>query len=307
LRRRIPVITHRFVGERYSDNGLPVESLSELVALRKILLETAKALWRRNNPDRERLPANFEGDFELRFYEVARGSVGVTLERYVEVEESLFDEVPQDELTEAVQLIVDSADAARGDQPLPSGMPKLVLPLFDEYGRTLDKDERFELLSPQRGSPVEYSAETRMRLSSWVESEYEDITFIVGEIRAADLDGCKFKLRLDDGSKIQGEFTPDREEMVIEALRQHETQKLRLKAIGVYDALTRKLKKLKQIEDYWLDTPEDSQYDDSAEPVWKKVVRIGASVPEEAWKGVPTDLSEKIDSFLYSAQGAEDG
>ena len=76
-----------------------------------------------------------------------------------------------------------------------------------------------------------------------------------------------------------------------------------MKAIGVFDTASRKLKKLKQVEDYWLVTPEDSQYDDSSEPVWKKVVRIGASVPEETWEGVPSDLSEKLDDYLYGRKG----
>lgn len=36
-------------------------------------------------------------------------------------------------------------------------------------------------------------------------------------------------------------------------------------------------------------------------PLWEILVQIGASVPEEDWRSVPTDLAENLDHYLYGA------
>jgi hypothetical protein len=49
-----------------------------------------------------------------------------------------------------------------------------------------------------------------------------------GEVRAADLDGRQFSLRLDDGTKVVAEFTAEQEQTITEALREHASRRLRL-------------------------------------------------------------------------------
>ena len=45
-----------------------------------------------------------------------------------------------------------------------------------------------------------------------------------GEVRAADLDGRQFSLRLDDGTRIVAEFTTAQERTITDALREHATE-----------------------------------------------------------------------------------
>lgn len=35
------------------------------------------------------------------------------------------------------------------------------------------------------------------------------------------------------------------------------------------------------------------------EPVWKSVVKIGSSIPENAWDKMPADASLNVDHYLY--------
>ena len=53
----------RFDGKRFEGHALDVECTQELIAYRNLIVECAKELWRRKNPDRARLPRGFEDDF----------------------------------------------------------------------------------------------------------------------------------------------------------------------------------------------------------------------------------------------------
>ena len=41
-------------------------------------------------------------------------------------------------------------------------------------------------------------------------------------------------------------------------------------------------------------------------PIWEVAAEIGASLPEEAWEKVPTDLSKNLDHHLYGAPRQEE-
>ena len=41
-----------FIGPRFDDHGLDIDILPELIAYKKLLVDTAKELWRQKNPDR---------------------------------------------------------------------------------------------------------------------------------------------------------------------------------------------------------------------------------------------------------------
>ena len=75
----IDLASLRFDGERFAGHALDVECTQELVAYRRIILECAKALWRRKHVDRERLPARFEDSFRLQFDRLEEGSTRVPL------------------------------------------------------------------------------------------------------------------------------------------------------------------------------------------------------------------------------------
>jgi len=38
-----------------------------------------------------------------------------------------------------------------------------------------------------------------------------------------------------------------------------------------------------------------------AEPIWEKVIRLGESIPKEAWTDVPTDLAKNWEHYRYGA------
>ena len=87
---------------------MDLDVLPELLQYKRLVVELAKELWRRHNPDRERLPKNFEDSLALRFYEVRGNCVTIPLERAVATDPNIQLWQAEDELDEAVDLVAES-------------------------------------------------------------------------------------------------------------------------------------------------------------------------------------------------------
>ncbi len=121
-----------------------------------------------------------------------------------------------------------------------------------------------------------------------------------GEVRAADLDGRQFSLRLDDGTKVRAKFTTEQEESVIEALRDHASRRLRIKGSAEV-ARGGKIKRVASVESLAVEPLEGGKTVSSAKPIWEAALELGASVPEEEWAKVPTDAARNLHHYLYGA------
>jgi hypothetical protein len=104
----------------------------------KLLQETAKEIWRRQNPERVRLPKNFDADINLKFYGLEKGSTVVPLMREQHLRQlPFFDH----ELDQAAQLLEKTIQAAGRQESVPARLPRTIIPLFGELGKTLREDE----------------------------------------------------------------------------------------------------------------------------------------------------------------------
>jgi len=299
-KQRRELVTHTFQGPRFDDHGLDIDVLPELVNYKLLLVETAKELWRRRHPDRERLPKNFEDSLVLRFYEVQAGSTAIPLVREMEDQPGLW-QTP-DELDEAVGLIADAIDAAGNDRPLPEALPKSTMPLFANYGKTLRADESILQKPFGRSAAVRYTPEIRDRIARWTQADYEDVVNLFGEVRAADVDGCNFTLRLDGATKLAGKFKPEQEQLFTDALREHESRRLRIRGRAEFSAADGKPKRILSVEtvDPCLRGQED--FDPSARPIWEALAEVSAAVPDAEWQALPADLSKNTDHYIYGAR-----
>ena len=294
---RYELVTHKFSGGRFDDNGLDVDVLPDLVAFKTILVETAKELWRRKHPERQRLPNNFEDSLSLKFFRIQAGSAGVPLMREVEISNELFPRSP-DELDEAVEIVADSIDAVSADRALPDALPKNVIPLFENYGKTLRTDEHIEIKPTMRQAFTRYSARERELLLRVVKAGYEDVVDLKGEIRAADLDGNNFTLKLADGTKVLGKFSSLQETLITDALREHASRWLHVRGKGEF--LTGgALKRIVSVQDLEVQIAGEKPFDRNVRPIWEVIEEIGASVPTGEWDRVPTDGAINLDHYIY--------
>ncbi len=301
-KRRYELVKQKFSGPRFEDHGLDVDVLPELIAYKKLLIETAKEIWWRKHPGRERIQRNFEASLRLKFYRLADGSVAVPLEREIEVEEGLlhFEPVP-DELDEAARVLEEAIDAVSADAPLPSDFPKNVIPLFEQLGKTLQADDSIEF-EPPRGArarkKVVYTQQTRTRMIERGTGEYSDVVTVAGEIRAADLDGGNFSLRREDGSKVFGKFSPEHEAQITEALKEHQSCSLQVEGAATFFP-DGQIKRIEKVDKLQIISKERAEFDAAAKPIWEIAREIGKSIPQKEWEKVPKDGSINVDHYLY--------
>lgn len=296
-----PLASLRFDGERFTDHSLDVDCVSELVNYKRLVLECAKELWRRGHPDYERLPKGFEERFVLQFSEVTEGSAVVPLRRVVDQTRPPLDF--DDEFDQAAALIDDAIAAADRGDLLPSELPRHVIPLFREFGRTLRESETLFVQSRHRSAAAPYTARARKRLAEWTETTYEDVVDAMGEVSMANVRGGAFELTVYPGrSPIKGRFTEAQEAEILAALQAHTTTRLRVKGLGEFSHADGQLLKLLRVDHVAANAPVEPSYVEGVKPIWETLTELGESVPEEAWNAVPQDLAKRLDHYLYPSE-----
>jgi hypothetical protein len=300
----IPLASLRFDGERFADHALDVDCVGELTAYKRLVMECAKELWRRANPDYERLPKGFEEKLTLQFAEVMPGSAVVPLRRVVIQGQSPLDF--DDDFDQAAALIDDAIAAANADDLMPKALPRNVIPLFRDFGRSLHESETLFVQSRHRSTAAAYTFKARQRLADWTEATYEDVVDAIGEVNMANVRGGAFELTVSPGqAPVKGKFTEVQEAEVLNALQAHTTTRLHVKGVGEFSQSDRQLRKLLRVDSVVAAATTAPAYVDGAKPIWETLAELGASVPNEAWEKVPTDLAKRLDHYLYSSNEAK--
>ncbi len=296
----VELATLRFDGKRFEGHALDVECTQELLAYRTLVLECAKELWRRKYPDRVRLPKRFEDGFRLEFDRVVPGSAALPLRRVRDVVQGGFDF--GDEFDEAAALIDQSIAAADRDDLLPEAFPANVVPLFRDFGRTLQPEETLFIRSGRSTTEAAYGERARLLLAEWVDPTFEDAVSLVGEVRMANVGPGAFKLQLPDGGPmIDGWFDAAHESVVLEALRAHRSTQLRVVGIAEFSTRDRQMKRIVRVDRVEVSPREVVAFDETAKPIWEELAAIGQAAPAGTWEAVPSDLSTRIDEIVYGA------
>jgi hypothetical protein len=169
----IELATLRFDGDRFRAHSLDIECTRELLSYRTIVLECARALWRRRHPGNVPLPRRLEDGFRLHFDQVAQGSAVIPLRRVHEYEPETSEPSFVDEIDEAARLIDSIILAAHQQRTPPDNLPDIILPLFSELGKTLRQEETLYVRA--RGSVIEAACDSaaRVRLFEWAARKHE--------------------------------------------------------------------------------------------------------------------------------------
>jgi hypothetical protein len=150
----IPLASLRFDGERFADHSLDVDCVGELASDKRLVLECDKELWRRAHPDYERLP---------KASKIASSCASRKSRR------------------------ARRCTAADRDDLLPAELPRNVIPLFREFGRTRRESETLFVQSRHRAAAAPCTARARQRLAEWMAATYEDVVDATGEVNMANV------------------------------------------------------------------------------------------------------------------------
>ena len=146
--------------------------------------------------------------------------------------------------------------------------------------------------------PAIVNQTTRTRLGNLIEHSHEETVDISGEVLEADIRQGRFQVWIDDRTGVSVSFTPEQENIVTQALRDHRT--LRIQVIGKGDISPQgKPLRIKQVQKLQIQTIGKVPYDDFASPIEDVLEELARKVPEEEWKKLPSDLTDNLDNYLY--------
>ena len=287
-----------FKGERFRDHALDLTALSELRQFQKMVAETAKALWRKAHPDRERLPPHFEDRTRLCLRRIEEGSAAAPLEVFIEEPEQreLWEPEPV-EVNEAIDLAYRVFGALHEDTSLPDEFPKELLPEYARWGQGLSEDEVLEF-APSARSATQITSRERERLTALAEPPYEDEVDVTGQVLEADVRQRKFQLWLDDRTSVQVLFTEDQEAKVTTGLKDHKTVRLSARGRGEFTP-EGALQRIISVESLTLVTDEGWVYDENAPAIEDELAELAKEIPAESWAKLPSDLTDRLDYYLY--------
>ena len=293
------VVRLKFRGERFRDHALDLSALTELRQFQRIVAETAKALWRTANPDRDRLPPHFEERTRLCLRRIEEGSAVAPLEVYLEPQEQqeLWQPEPE-ELNEAIDLAYETFVAVAEERELPVPMPKHLVSELSEFGKSLDEDEEIEIDPLKNRRPVGINRVTRERLTAHAERPHSSIAELTGECLEADVRNRHFQLWTDPHTSVEVRFDEAQESLVTSALKDHRAVRVKVRGTAEFSAQGKPLR-FSAIESLELIGVEGADFDANAPAIEDELADIWANVPESEWAKLPPDLSERLDQYIY--------
>ena len=291
-------------GSRFKDGALDLATLNELQHFQEIVTSTAKAIWKKENPDRRRLPQNFEDRVRLYVRTIEQGSVCIPLVKDVGSagQGELFDSEPPRELTATLDVVHKVYEAVQSDKMLPEDTPKDLLHEYAKWGESLPQDISLGF-APKGKQPVRVTSRERERLVSFAEPAYQDEVDITGKVLEADVRQKKFQIWPDEHMKVTVAFTEEHESRITAALKEHETVSLRVKGRGEFtpQGVIMKISSVTGLD--IVSDKEKESFDPDAPRIEDVIKEIAKDVPDEEWEKLPHDLTDRLDYYLYGAEG----
>jgi hypothetical protein len=287
----------RFHGEEFRDHALDLTALTELSQFQRLVAETAKELWRAENPERKNLPKRFEDRTRLCLREIRDGSAVAPLEVFLEGGEQTDLLETRTEVERAVSLAYDALDALDKGRQFPETFPRNLIPEYAKWGENLKPDHSIEFSSNGK-PPVCVSPQTQERWEVFREQPYEDVVDLTGRVLEVDVHRCRFQLWLDDNNKVDIQFDEQQEEAVTTALKEHRSLRLHVTGRGEFNASGKPLRVI-EVDRLEARGLEEQEFDPTARPIEDILAELASEVPEEEWDSLPKDLNENLDHYLY--------
>lgn len=234
-----------FHGGRFEGHAMPLDVLAELAAYQKIVIEVAKALYRRENPQRQRIPRGFRDELQLQLRKVEDGSAIPVLERIMipSPQPQLSFSEHHGDIFERARDLINEVVAGTPAGSMPSQFPPGLFRLFNNLGRTLHEDEHIILVPPSKNDGPRYDRNVRKRLILREQQQFEDVVDVVGRVVMFDSGRRSFELLTKEGQRVPGPVVDAILRTIRSAVGQEDLH-LHVVGVGIYDADDRLLQLL---------------------------------------------------------------
>lgn len=262
----------RFSGGRFDSHTIPLEVLPDLAAYKRLLVEVAKMLFKKNNGNRVRVPKGFEESFQIGLKRIEGGQSavaempriypGITSNQpqtklQFPANEDQYSDEKYAEFDEARKYIDDLIEHVGKIGNVPSDFPVELAGFFNPFGQNLRTDE-FAEFGFGTNKIVRYDTFIRKKIVLSREKTYEnsvDSLFILnggvidtGVVHVLDRDGNAFDFRPSTEFEFSKAYTRAR-------------NTVRLVGTGLYDK-TERLRRLLEVNVIYQDGGATQPFED---------------------------------------------
>jgi hypothetical protein len=220
MKKRTDYLKPRLTGERFEGHSIPLEVLKDWTAFEDLIVETAKWLYKKQNPGRGRVPRGFTRDFALSLTAVEEGSAIPVLQ--MDSVEDLAGAVHSDYFEKARDTVIQAIKAAANDESFDELLPPNFAQYFDRFGRSLRDGEAFEFESAANEYDIVYTHSVRKRIVLSRERDYRTEESIRGVLSQVDAKAKTFQLEVLSGEKVSASYLPEIFDAVVESLRAYD-------------------------------------------------------------------------------------
>ena len=284
-----------FQGEPYAGGALDAGALRTVLQFQKIVTEAARAVWKRNHPERRRVPKGFDERTQLCFAAIEPGSAAILLMPRSPGPARLLDAPTV--MEEAVGLAYETFRAANRDEAPPAGVSTSLLRSCLGLGSDLPAGARFSFAPRDRPETV-VSRQTHAVMASLMDEPYSDLVELEGRVLEADVRRWKFQLWTDDGQCVPVLFTEPQEAVVTGALKDHRMARIRVTGRARFEPMGT-LTEVTVADSVTLVDDRDRSPRTDPPLIQKRIAEIFADVPDEEWERLPRDLSARVDHYIY--------
>lgn len=301
--RNTMVASIHFSGGRFDDGALDLNALEELQAFQKMVLETAKFLWKRSNKSIENLPEDFEKRNRLSMRTIETKNVAISIE--IKSDSSQLDlcDVNVMDIQDAVGFAHEAFQSvARNGLPQP-GFPRSLLPAYLSLGSSLSGEEILKFGPPGKAT-AQATPKIRARFLALRPDSYEDEIDILAKVYEVNLRNQRFRVESYYGTSTIIRFSDEQTAVVLRALDSQGERKIRIRGTGTFDA-DGTLKSVDNLEDISLER-DVIPFDPNAPTAEEKIAEFVSKIPQEELDKLPSDLSERHDYYAHHARTIEE-
>ncbi|KAB8039120.1 hypothetical protein GCL60_09705 [Silvanigrella paludirubra] len=216
VKELIPI---RFVGNAYDKHRLPVESLSDLIALAEAIKISAKEKYKEKHPERLRMPNNFKEKFRLFIDEIQEGSAVPIMKLQYEDELDNDFVTSHEEATNEIKNILRQA-ASSQETGIQTWLPEGAFKHLFKFGKGISKDCHIEINDNSNIIKVDFNTREYLFKQNLNKIQTRRSTLIFnGELFKVDFSTFTCCIELDDGTLKSFSFSENISELIRSSLR----------------------------------------------------------------------------------------
>jgi hypothetical protein len=186
--------------------GFPLDAVTELARYERLLVQVARGLWKKSNPNRQRAPKRFDEGLRLRLVGVERGCVVPVLQpRHPSEVGTLFK--PETWIDMSQEVIAATIAAVVDGSRIPQDFPSHAIPTLVQFGSSLQAGEACIVKSRNQPS-VTYTQEARRHLVNLTSRGGIEVEGdLIGRIGALNMNKQTFQFWQLGGPRVEGRLS----------------------------------------------------------------------------------------------------